>query len=168
MATRRSAIALMLFLSGGTIWPQTGSNDGTVSTAKLTNVLYCLQSEAPDFGSPVPRFEARSFRIRYYYGKLDSSDQSDQLDIVVYGPREKSATLFEVYLETKSGKQQVFFGTLTTFKTEKRHLVTDEIPGGLATLRRIEKLFSVISRRNAITIKDTDLKPSPAACVYER
>jgi len=167
MAIWRSAIALMLFVFGGTIWPQTGSSKGTVSAAKLTNVLYCLQTEASNFGSPVPRFESHFFRIRYFYGKLDPSDESDQLDVVVYGPRKRSATLFEVYLDAKGGKQQVFFGDLTTFKTEKGRLVADEISGGLATLRRIEKLFSVISRRNAITIKDTDVKRGPAACVYE-
>ena len=167
MAIRRRAIALMLFLFAGTSWPQTGPNEGTVSTAKLKNVLYCLQTEASDFDSPVPRFDAHSFRLRYVYGKWSPVDESDELHIVLYGPEEKSATLFEVYLNTKAGKHQVFFGDLTTFKTEKGRLVTDEIPGGLATLRRIEKLFSVISRRNALTIKNADVKPGPAACVYE-
>lgn len=87
--------------------------------------------------------------------------------MVVYGPREETATLFEVYLRTANDKQGVFIGDAATLKREKGQLVTNEIPGGQGTLRRIEELLSVISHRAIITIPDAQVREGPGACVYE-
>ena len=94
-------------------------------------------------------------------------DENDELHMVVYGPREESATLFEVYLRTVGDKQEIFIGDAATLKREKGRLVTDEIPGGQATLRQIEKLLVVISHRPMITIPDSEVREGPAACVYQ-
>lgn len=138
-----------------------------VSTAQLGNVLHCLQAKALPFGYAPPHFDANSFRVRYVYGKWSPVDENDELHMVVYGPREESATLFEVYLRTVGDKQEIFIGDAATLKREKGRLVTDEIPGGRATLRRIEKLLAAISHRPMITIPDSEVREGPGACVYQ-
>lgn len=137
------------------------------STAQLGNVLYCLQAKASSFGYAPPRFDANSFRVRYVYGKWSPVDENDELHMVVYGPREESATLFEVYLRKVDDKQEVFVGDAATLKREKGRLVTDEIPGGQATLRRIERLLTVVSHRAMITIPKGEVREGPVVCVYQ-
>ncbi len=131
-------------------------------------MLHCLQEEAPFFGYKPPRFDPHYFRVRYVYGKWSPVDEDDELHMMVYGSHEDSATLFEVYLQETKGKQEIFIGDATTFKKENGQLETDEIPGGLATLRRIQMLFNAISRRGAITVRNDEVKAGPAACVYQR
>lgn len=164
---RKQTIVVIFFLASTVCLGQGRDQQKSVSTARLGNVLYCLQAKASSFGYVPPRFDAHSFRVRYVYGKQSPTDEADELHMVVYGPREESATLFEVYLRTNAHNQEIFIGDAATFKGEKGRLVTDEIPGGQATLRRIEKLFDTISHPRAITIMDSDVKPGPAACVYE-
>ncbi|MHB8527838.1 MAG: hypothetical protein ACYDD2_17070 [Candidatus Acidiferrales bacterium] len=94
-------------------------------------------------------------------------DENDELHVVVYGPRGESATLFEVYLRTVDDKQEIFIGDAATLKREKGRLVTDEIPGGQATLRRIERLLTAISHRAMITVPDGEVRQRPTACVYQ-
>jgi len=165
---RKLAISLIIFLSGAALAGQTKGTQGDFSPARLGNVLYCLQAKMSSIGYAPPRFNARSFRIRYVYGKWSPIDEDDELHMVVYGPSERSAILFEVYLQTKDGKQEIFIGEPTTFKKEHGVLVVDELPGGQATLRRIEALFHVISYRPVVTVMDSQVKAGPEACVYER
>lgn len=164
---RKQIIVIIYLLASASCLGQVEGRQGTLSTARLGNVLHCLQSKASSFGYTPPRFDAHSFRVRYVYGKLSPVDDDHELHMVVYGPREESATLFEVYLRKVGDKQEVFIGDAATLKREKERMVTDEIPGGQATLRRIEKLIDSISHRRAITVVDSEVKPGPAACVYE-
>jgi hypothetical protein len=164
---RKQTIAVIFFLASAACLGQVKGGQKAVSTARLGNVLHCLQAKASSFGYAPPRFGAHSFRVGYVYGKWSPVDEDDELHMVVYGPREESATLFEVYLRTVGNKQEIFIGDAATLKREKGRLVTDKIPGGQATLRRIEKLLGSLSRQPAITILDNDVRPGPAACVYQ-
>lgn len=165
---RKQTIAVIFFLASTV--PCLGrfkAGQKVVSTARFGNVLYCLQTKASSFGYAPPRFDAHSFRVRYVYGKWSSVDEDDELHMVVYGPREASATLFEVYLRTVEGKEEIFIGDAATLKRENGRLVTGEIPGGQATLRRIEKLLVAISHRPAITITEGEVRQGQGACVYQ-
>jgi hypothetical protein len=169
LIAKRAAIAVAVLSAAVPCLGRPQRNKKVVSTARLGNVLYCLQAKASSFGYAPPRFEPSSFRVRYVYGKWSPVDEDDELHMVVYGPREESATLFEVYLQTVGGKQGIFIGDAATLKSkrEKGRLVTDEIPGGQATLLRIESLLVHISHRRAIRIMDSEVKSGPAACVYQ-
>ncbi|MGB7561351.1 MAG: hypothetical protein WBL99_07770 [Candidatus Acidiferrales bacterium] len=164
---RKHTVAAIFFLVSTVCLGQAKSQQNGVSVARLGNVLDCLQSKASSFGYPPPRFDARSFRVRYVYGKQSPTDEADELHVVVYAAREESATLFEVYLQTKADKQEIFIGDAATLKKQKGRMVIDEIPGGLATARRIEKLIETISHQRAITVMDRDVKPDATACVYQ-
>lgn len=165
---RKQTIAAIFFLASAMLClGQSKARPKPVSTARLGNVLHCLQTKASSFGYAPPRFDAHSFRIRSVYGKWSPVDEDDELHMVVYGPREESATLFEVYLRTVEGKQEIFMGDAATLKKKRGQLVTDEIPGGQATLRRIEKLLPAISHRPAITITESEVRQGHAVCVYQ-
>jgi hypothetical protein len=165
---RNLIIALILFAASAvSCLGQSKDAQKAISTANLGNVLHCLQTKASSFGYVPPRFDEHSFRVRYVYGKWSPVDEDNELHMVVYGAGEESATLFEVYLQTAQGKQEIFVGDAATLKKEKGKLVTDEIPGGQATLQRIEKLLVVISHQKAITITESEMKEGEAACVYQ-
>jgi len=165
---RKQTIAIIFLLASAvSCGGQSKGGHKAVSTARLGNVLHCLQTKASSFGYVPPRFDRHSFRVRYVYGKWSPVDEDDELHIVLYGPREESATLFEVFLRTGQGKQEIFIGDAATLKREKGQLVTEEIPGGQGTLRRIEKLLVAISHRPAVTITESEVRQGQAACVYQ-
>jgi len=164
---KKPILGVVLLLVAVACWGRPKAAQHKVSIARLGNVLYCLQAKASSFGYAPPHFDANSFRVRYVYGKWSPVDENDELHMMVYGPQQESATLFEVYLQTAGGKQQIFIGDAATLKREKGQLITDEIPGGQATLRRIERLLTVISHRPMITIPDSEVEEGPTACVYQ-
>ena len=141
-----------------------------LGTALLGNVLYCLRSSPPFAADVPPLFEPHLYRVRYMYGRWPSLIDNDGIDvdhelrIMVYGPREMSATLYEVYLETEKERRQIACGDGATFKAEHGRLVTEEIPGGLATLRRIERLRDAIVRQPPVSVRDRYVRPGAAAC----
>jgi hypothetical protein len=135
------------------------NNSKTISVTRLGNVLSCLQAKISPLGYPPPRFGAHSFRVRYLYGIQSPGDSGNNLHVFVYGPKEDSATLYEVYIHGANGREEIYFGSYATFKKEGGKLVLDEIPGGLGTAHRIEQLFASISRQRATMISEEDVKP---------
>jgi hypothetical protein len=165
---KKILISLISLLGSALLFAQTKGKREDFGPARLGNILYCLQTKATSFGFAPPRFSSHAFLVRYVYGKEFPGDEDDELHMVVYGPREKSATLFEVYLHgVDNNKPEIFIGDAATLRMEHGRLVVDELPGGQGTLRRIEKLLTVISRRPAVIVKDNQVKPGPAPCVYE-
>ncbi len=163
---RKLSIGVVLFLSSAVLLAQTKNTPEEFSPARLGNVLSCLQAKLSAYGDAPPRFDARSFRVRYLYGKESAGDEDDELHIVVYGPREDSAILFEVYLNAvDDNKRGMIIGLPATLKREHGRLVVDELPGGQATLRRIDKLLGVISHRPLITIMNNQVRPGSLPCV---
>lgn len=161
-------VGLSVFIGAAVLFAQTRSNRKDFGPARLGNVLHCLQAKASSFGYAPPRFDAHSFRVRYVYGKFDPSDENDELHLVVYGPRQESATLFEIYLHgVDDNKPGIFIGEAATLKREHGRLVVDENPGGVGTYRRIEKLLRVISNRAMVAIPDEEVRQGPTACVYQ-
>ena len=162
---RRLSIGLVLFLIPVELFAQTKNTPEDFSPARLGNVLHCLRVKLSAYDEP-PRFEAHSFRVRYVYGKFDPGDENDELHMVVYGPREESGTLFEVYLNAVDhNKRGIIIGLPATLKREHRRLAVDELPGGLATLRRLDELLRVISHRPVITIMDNQVRPGSVPCL---
>ncbi|OFV85739.1 MAG: hypothetical protein A3D93_01225 [Acidobacteria bacterium RIFCSPHIGHO2_12_FULL_67_30] len=146
---------------------QTGP-ETTLSREKIGNVLSCLQAKLGPIGHGPPRARPHSFAVRYFYGILTpGEEQSNELQLVVYGPKEASATLYRVYFNEKDDKKVIFIGEWGTLKKEDGQMVPDEIPGGVGTYYQIKKLLGVVSRNPALTIPDRYVKPGTDACVYE-
>jgi hypothetical protein len=85
--------------------------------------------------------------------------------MIVYGPSEKTAILFEPVLRTENHIHEV--GTtnmITTLKQEHGRLVTVEIPGGIGTELRIEHALPIISRQPAVRISDADVRAGTIWC----
>ena len=138
-----------------------------ISTARLGQVLYCLQHDTL-FGVEPPRFDKHGFRVRYVFGRLSNysdEDGDDVLHIIVYGPREETATLFEPELRTENHIHEVVItNMITTLKRERGRLVTDEIPGGIGTGLRIEHALPVIARQPSVRIPDADVRAGTVWC----
>lgn len=163
---RKLPIGLVLFLISVALVAQTKKTPEDFSPSRLGNVLHCLGTKLSAYGDAPPHFDVHSFRARYVYGKFDPGDEDDELHIVVYGPREESAILFEIYLNgVDDNKHGMIVGDPTTLKREHGRLAVDELPGGLATLRRIDKLLRVISHRPVITIMDNEVRPGSVPCL---
>jgi len=137
----------------------------SIGVSKLAHVLYCLNTQQPDGYKP-PHFRTHAYRLRYVYGKFSEGDEDDELHMLVYGPREKTATFYEVYLEAENGSPEIDVATqTTTFKKQQgRLLVVGDIPGGYQDYRRIRRLLVVIARRPAIRIVDGVVRPGPESC----
>jgi hypothetical protein len=139
-----------------------------VSSKELGAVLSCLQTKVASDGAAPPQFAPGLYRVRYYYGVLTpGDDEPDELQLVVYAPKGTSAVLYRVYLKTTDRGQEIYIGDWGTLKKEHGRMVPDEIPGGVATYFHIKKLLEVLSQRPVLTIRSSDVKPGPAACVYQ-
>jgi len=141
-----------------------------VSTRRLGQVLFCLQHDTL-FRVRPPRFDKDGFRVRYVMGWLSDDrtpggeDGVDVLHMIVYGPREETATLFEPSLRTENHIHEVLVtNMITTLKRERGHLVPDEIPGGIATELRIEHALPAIERQPAVRLKDADVRAGAIWC----
>lgn len=162
----KMVIGLIVFFGSAVLFAQTKNKHEDFTPARLGNVLHCLQVKLSALGDAPPHFDTHSFRARYAYGKLDPGDEDDELHIVVYGPGEESAMFFEVYFHGVNDKRPgMFIGEPATLKSEHGQLAVDENPGGVATFRRIEKLLRVISRRPAVTIKESQVEAGSVPCV---
>jgi hypothetical protein len=160
---------LILFLFASAL-PAHGQNNrvGFVSPEKLGEVLSCLQTKIASIGGAPPRAGSGFYRARYYYGVLTAGDDKpNELQLVVYAPKESSAILYRVYFDTENGAKEIFIGDWSTLKNEHGGMVPDEIPGGVATYYHIKKLLSVVSHRPAVTIPDSLVKTGPEACVFQ-
>jgi len=138
-----------------------------LSNRKIGEVLSCLQTKLAPDDAP-PKYSSGLYRVRYFYGTLTPGDEeADELQLVAYAPKERTAVLYRVYLDKENGKPELFIGDWGTLKREHGRMETDELPGGIATYYEIKKLLRVLSRRPPVTIKNAEVKPGPAACVYE-
>ena len=164
VGARSLGLGLLLAATVGSA--QGGMGRQAVSTARLGQVLFCLQHDTL-FPVAPPRFDKHGFRVRYVFGRLsdDGEDGDDVLHMIVYGPREDTATLFEPWLRTENHIHEVVVtNMITTLKREHGRLVVDEIPGGIATERRIEQALPVIARQPAVTIRNADVRAGAVWC----
>lgn len=129
--------------------------------------IHCLNQFAPQNGLRPPQYTAGEYRVRYIYGKVASVDRVNELHLAVYGPHGRITTLFEVYLSYQGNHLNVYFGDATTFKRLNDRMETDEIPGGQATLNRVESLYAAITLTPAIDIRKDAVATANVSCVFE-
>jgi len=164
VVARSLGLGLLVATIAGSTQARIGPH--AVSTARLGQVLFCLQHDTL-FRVEPPRFDKHGFRVRYVFGRLsdDGEDGDDVLHMIVYGPREETATLFEPWLRTENHIHEVVVANMiTTLKREHGRLVVDEIPGGVATARRIERALPVVARQPAVTIRNADVRAGAVWC----
>src|SRR6266852_2995798 len=108
----------------------------TVSIAKIGNVLHCLKSKFEDmkgYKRP-PQIHVNIYRVRYLYGINSPQDENNnELQLIVYGPEEKSAVYYTVYFEKENQHDIIHLGQMATLIQEHGKLELDENPGGNGT-----------------------------------
>jgi hypothetical protein len=136
-----------------------------VNPARIGNVLHCLQSKLGDLDYLPPRPTPDEYRVRYFYGiQHPWTDERNELHLLVYGEGERSATLYEVYFETREGKPVISLGLAGKFTAEDKRLEPSEILFGIGTYDRIRKLASVIAKKPAVAIPGAYVRPGKAVC----
>jgi len=81
-----------------------------------------------------------------------------------YGDGEKSATLYEIYFETRQRKPVITLGLMGKLRKERGHLIAEEIEFGIGTYDRIQKLTGVMAERQAVVIPARYVVPGKAMC----
>jgi hypothetical protein len=141
----------------------------TVSIAKLGNVLDCVNKKygAMEGHRPPLPGQANAYRVRYLYGINSPQDENNnELQLVVYGPREKSAFYYRAYLEKNKKSSVIQLGQMATLIQEHRKLELDENPGGNGTYFRIQKAVDFLGRKPALIVPVHSVRPGPATCVF--
>lgn len=136
-----------------------------MSVAKIGSVLHCLESKLADFDYTPPRINGNQYRVRYLYGiQHPWTDENNELHLLVYGDGEKSATLYEVYFETRERKPVITLGLTGKFTEKQGRLIPHEILFGIGTYQRIQKLADVMGKRRLVEIPVRYLQPGKAVC----
>ncbi len=140
-----------------------------VSVAKIGNVLHCLRSKLADMENyEPPQIGSSTYRVRYVYGSYSPDDENNELQLVVYSPKEKSAIYYTVYLEEEKRHHVIDIGQMGTLIQENGKLVLDENPGGNATYFHIQKLVDFLERKPVITIPAQYVRLGSTTCIFQR
>ena len=97
-----------------------------------------------------PQIHASIYRVRYLYGINSPQDENNnELQLIVYGPEEKSAVYYIVYFEKENQGDIIHLGQMATLIQEHRKLELDENPGGNGTYFHIQRwqIFWIGNRR---------------------
>src|SRR5579859_1069568 len=101
---KANILVIVLLVAAWNCYGQAHSQ-GTVSAVKIGHVLHCLQNKLGDLDYLPLRIDGEGYRVRYFYGiQHPWTDESNELHLLVYGEGEKSATLYEVYFESRERK----------------------------------------------------------------
>ena len=164
---KKLVIAILLCSAGACIARPT--QDSQISKEKIGNVLSCLLTKLPSYPDSPVRFDSHSYLVRYYYGILTpDAEEPDELQLIVYGPKEESATLYQVYFEKQNEQESINIGQWGSLVKKDGHLELGDTPGGLATHAEWEKLVKVISKRPSLSLSEKDVQPGADSCVYQQ
>ena len=97
-----------------------------------------------------PQIHANIYRVRYLYGINSPQDENNnELQLIVYGPEEKSAVYYTVYFEKENQGDIIHLGQMATLIQEHGKLELDENPGGNGTYFHIQRwqIFWIGNRR---------------------
>lgn len=164
----KKLITAILLCSAGACIAQP-IQDSQLSKEKIGNVLNCLLTKLPSYPDSPPRFDSHSYLVRYYYGVLTpDAEKANELQLIVYGPKEESATLYQVYFEKQNEQESIHIGQWGSLVKKDGRLELDDTPGGLATHAEWEKLVKVMSERQSLSLSEKDVQPSADSCVYQQ
>ena len=161
----KANIFVILFLvAAWNCYAQTNSHKA-INAARIGNVLHCLQSKLGDLDYLPPHIDANRYRLRYSYGiQHPWTDENNELHLLVYGEGKKSATLYEVYFESRERKPVITLGLTGKFIRKNGQLVPNEILFGIGTYDRIQKLAHALAQRPAIAIPTVYVRPGRVVC----
>jgi hypothetical protein len=149
------------------IRPSSQKKEQTPSIRRISTVtLACLAEKLTSIGSAPPEFEAGKYKVKALYGKFLEQEQTNGIHILVYGPSNASATLYESYLEKAGAKPSIFIGEWATFKNEQGQLAPDDLPGGLATHEWYLHLLKMLQTKTAFIITSDEAKASKRNCIW--
>ncbi len=160
---RRVAAVVMLLVVSSAI-----AGEKSLKTAELGNVLYCLQTKVAKIGYAPPRFAPRTLRLRYAVDGDKGSASHQPLNLVVYGPDEKKAILYQIYLEETKGQPSIEIGEMGTLKLENGRMEPDEIWGGVATYNKVQDILKKVSSTPVLSVPEDEVKAGPGVCLYKR
>lgn len=161
---KRSLFFLVLFL------PATicGKENGGMSNEALENAVFCLQQKATTISYAPPKFTEHEYRLKYLIGVQQKGDQSNELQLIVYGPSEKNGILYQLYLEERDHRPIFYIGEMGTLKWSGGNMIPDEMWGGVGTYYSVKRLLRKFSTETAITLKEGDVKEGMRGCVLQR
>jgi hypothetical protein len=147
--------------------PSQNTKGQTPSIQRLsTATVSCLADKLTSIGGAPPEFEAGKYKVKAFYGKLLEQEQTNGIHILVYGPHDASATLYENYLEKAGVKPSIFIGEWATFNNVRGQLIPDELPGGLATHEWYLHLLETLQKKTAFIITSDEAKASKRNCIW--
>ena len=94
-----------------------------LTDAQLHNVLWCIQRKGPEVGAPLPHFDKESVRFRYqdglhsfeFGGHTMTVGKDGEVELGVYGPREHTLTIYDIFLAEEGDKTIVSLGHPSSF-----------------------------------------------------
>lgn len=128
--------------------------------------LHCLEVKLHSLGGAPPHFERAEYKVQVLYGKYSRGDYPNELHMLVWGAHGATAVLYEMAITDKDGKTSVRIGQWATFKMRNGALIPDELPGGVATYRRILRLVKQLSAQEPIILDQVEAQSADCQCIW--
>jgi hypothetical protein len=168
MANERRRFALMfigLMLACSTVArPQETSMS---MQTMVSSSLACLVRELKPIGAAPPSFSHDRYKVQALFGEYSQDDRPNELHMLVWGPQQLSAVLYEQDISSVDGRRRIVIGQWATFTSRNGRLIPDELPGGLGTHQRILEMVKRLRNEHDLFIDAGDLDEKRSECVWK-
>ncbi len=145
---------------------QCEQNDALQTRIRTEASLHCLSVKLGSIGHAPPLFDGALYKVQVLYGKYSTIDRPNELHLLVWGPGETSAVLYETDIDEKDQNFSIQIDQGATFNVVNGVLVPDELPGGLAMHQRISRLMKELSSQRPILIDRNDVRAYRCKCSW--
>ena len=127
----------------------------------------CLDQKLKGIGSAPPQFKHGKYKVKGIQQPYLGPEGNIEIFLLFYGEHDRSATLYSSFLREKHNGLAVYIGQWSTFKLEHGSLVSDELPGGLGTHKRILDVFQKVQRQTPLFLGAGEMLGAKSACIWQ-
>src|SRR5271157_278079 len=147
------------------------SNPRLVETASQQDLaiadVSCLTQKLNTLGFAPPQFEDGKYKVKEMLEVYSGPEGSNEMHLLVYGPQENTAILYDSFLRTKDRKLTIFIGQWATFKLVRDNFTPDELPGGLATHKKILGIMRKTEYQTPLFFNVNEVRAAKAVCIWK-
>jgi len=127
----------------------------------------CLVQKLKGIGSAPPQFDKGKYKVKGIVQPHSGSEGDSEVFLLFYGEHDTSATLYSSFLREEQKGLRVYIGQWSTFKTENGHLTPDELPGGLATHRKMLEVFRRVQLEAPLLLEADEVQAAKPVCIWQ-